>query len=425
MTIRRPVVINSVLAVVIIGALAGAYFFIVPASGSTSTPAQLTSTVQQGVVSNTITASGSVDPVNQESVSFAVSGTIASVNVALGQTVTAGQLLGTLQGAPLQQIVNNDATLLSQARTQYANANSALAATEAAPVGPTTSAAQTVSSLNSAKQQVVSALDQVTTDSQTLAKDETNLADATLTAPIAGIVIGIKGAVGQSAGSGSSSSASSPGGSSASGGSASSASSASSGFMTIADVSAMTVSASIAEADIASVTVGQKAVVTFPAVPGETANATVTAIAPTATTSNSVVTYATTITLSSIPTGLRLGQTAAVAITTKSSAADALYVPAAAISTANGLSTVKVVGSNGKISTVTVTLGIVGNAGTQILTGLKAGQTVSLGVVAANTGTSTTGRTGFGGGRGGFGGGGGFGGRTGGNGGSAPTRGGN
>ena len=186
--------------------------------------------------------------------------------------------------------------------------------------------------------------------------------------------------------------------------------------MTIADVSAMTVSASIAEADIASVTVGQKAVVTFPAVPGETANATVTAIAPTATTSNSVVTYATTITLSAIPTGLRLGQTAAVAITTKSSAADALYVPAAAISTANGVSTVKVVGSTGKLSTVTVTLGIVGNAGTQILTGLKAGQTVSLGVVAATTGTSITGRTGFGGG------GGGFGGRTGGNGGGAPAR---
>jgi len=182
----------------------------------------------------------------------------------------------------------------------------------------------------------------------------------------------------------------------------------------------MTVSASIAEADIASVTVGQKAVVTFPAVPGETADATVTAIAPTATTSNSVVTYATTITLASIPTGLRLGQTAAVAITIKSSAPNALYVPAAAITTANGVSTVKVVGSNGKVTPVTVTLGIVGNAGTQILTGLKAGQTVSLGVVTpTTTGTTGTGRTGFGGGAGGFGnrtgtGGGGFGGGTGG-----------
>jgi macrolide-specific efflux system membrane fusion protein len=167
----------------------------------------------------------------------------------------------------------------------------------------------------------------------------------------------------------------------------------------------MTVSASIAEADIASVTIGQKANVTFPAVPGQTADATVTAIAPTATASNSVVTYATTITLASVPTGLRIGQTAAVAITTKSSAADALYVPAAAIFTKNGVSTVKVVGSNGTVIPVTVSLGIAGTAGTQILTGLKAGQTVSLGVVAPTTGgTAGSGRTGFGGGTGGFGG---------------------
>ncbi|MHC5797173.1 efflux RND transporter periplasmic adaptor subunit [Lacisediminihabitans sp. FW035] len=422
MTIRKPVVINVVLAVVIIGALIGAYFFVFPVAGSSSTATQLTSTVQQGVVSNTITASGSVAPVTEATASFAVSGTIASVNVSLGQTVAAGQVLGTLQTAPLQQTVNDDVTLYSQARSQYANAGAELAATESAPVTPNTSSAQTISSINSAKQQVATALDQMTTDSQNLARDEANLADATLTAPIAGLVIALPESVGQTAGSGSSASSGSSGSAASASGSAATTSTTStssgSAFATIADVSAMTVSASIAEADIASVTVGQKAVVTFPAVPGETANATVTAIAPTATTSNSVVTYATTITLASIPTGLRLGQTAAVAITTKSSAADALYVPAAAITTANGVSTVKVVGANGKVTPVTVTLGIVGNAGTQILTGLKAGQTVSLGVVTpTTTGTTGTGRTGFGGGSGGFGtrtGNGGFGGGAGG-----------
>ncbi len=90
MTIRTPVVINSVLAVVIIGALVGAYFFVFPVADSSSTATQLTSTVQQGVVSNTITASGSVAPVSEATASFAVSGTIASVNVSLGQSVTAG-----------------------------------------------------------------------------------------------------------------------------------------------------------------------------------------------------------------------------------------------------------------------------------------------------------------------------------------------
>ena len=111
----------------------------------------------------------------------------------------------------------------------------------------------------------------------------------------------------------------------------------------------MTVSANIAEADIASVTVGQTATVTFPAMTGVTAAATVTAIAPTGTASNSVVTFPTTVTLSTIPPGLRLGQSAQVAITTKSSAADALYVPAAAITTtAAGDSSVKVVSSTAR-----------------------------------------------------------------------------
>lgn len=178
----------------------------------------------------------------------------------------------------------------------------------------------------------------------------------------------------------------------------------------------MTVTASIAEADIASVAVGQVAVVTFPAITGVTAQAKVTAIAPTATSSNSVVTYATTITLDSVPKGLRLGQTASVSITTKSSSANALYVPTAAITTANGVSTVKVVDptDSTRTTTVTVTLGVVGNTGTEIITGLKVGQTIVLGTVSTTTGTTgttgtgTTNRRGFG--TGGFGGGGGLGG---------------
>jgi macrolide-specific efflux system membrane fusion protein len=175
--------------------------------------------------------------------------------------------------------------------------------------------------------------------------------------------------------------------------------------------------AAIAEADIADVKVGQAVAITFPALTDVTATAKVTAIAPTATTSNSVVTYATTITLDKIPTGLRLGQTADATITTTTSGTDALYVPTAAITTAtDGTSTVKVV-ANGKTISKTVTLGVVGDDGTEIKSGLTEGQTVVLGTVAATTSTTTTtGTTGRTGTTGGFGGGtgtGGFGGGTG------------
>jgi membrane fusion protein, macrolide-specific efflux system len=122
-----------------------------------------------------------------------------------------------------------------------------------------------------------------------------------------------------------------------------------------------------------------------------TTAATVSAISPTATASNSIVSYATTITLDTIPPGLRLGQTATVTITTKSSAADALYVPAAAITTgSDGTSTVKVV-KNGKTSSVIVVTGMVGDQGTEITSGLDAGETIVLGTASAATaGTGTT-----------------------------------
>ncbi len=82
-----------------------------------------------------------------------------------------------------------------------------------------------------------------------------------------------------------------------------------------------------------------------------------------------------------------------MSITTASSAADSLYVPTAAITTVGGVSTVKVV-ANGKTTVTTVTLGVVGDTGTEIKTGLKSGETVVIGTVAKSTSTGTSGGTG-------------------------------
>jgi macrolide-specific efflux system membrane fusion protein len=380
MKIPRRVLINGGLAVVIVAALviAGLVIF-KPFSATTAsaTGTQLTGTVQQGTVSSTITASGAIAEARDVSADFAVSGTIATVDVAVGQTVTAGQALGTLDTADLQSTVNTD-------YTAYVYATQDLTAAQAVPNAQ-------VSQVNQAKQSVAE-----TKAAWVTAKAD--LAKATLTAPIAGLVIAVNGEVGASSGSSSSSSSSGSGSGSSTGttgSSTSSTSSSSSSFVTIADVSAYEVTASIAEADISNVTVGQAATVTFPALTGVTATAKVTAISPTATSSNSVVTYATTITLDAIPDKVRLGQTASAAITIDTSAADALYVPAAAITTANGVSTVKVVDSKtGKTTATTVTLGVVGDDGTEVKTGLTAGETIVIGTVAATTTTTTTGTTG-------------------------------
>ncbi|NEM92078.1 efflux RND transporter periplasmic adaptor subunit [Galbitalea soli] len=433
MKLSRPVIVNVTLAVVIVAAAVAALLVFNPfASSSTAATTQLTGTVQQGAVSTTITASGSIDPKSEVSVAFAASGTIASVRVALGQTVKKGAVLGTLHTTDLKTALSNAETTLSHDYTLLAAAETAYTAAKTAASSSSSSGGGSggTSSVSSALSQLYSAQDNVANAAASVKTAEENLADATLRAPISGLVVAVNGAVGGSVSAGTTSSASgassasgsSSGSGSASGASSSSSSSgSSSSFVTIADTSKYTVTAAIAEADIAQVKVGQAATVSFPAITGASAKATVTAIAPTATASNSVVTYATTITLVDPPSGLRLGQTADVTITTQSSAADALYVPAAAITTSGGVSTVKVV-KNGVTTATTVTLGIVGDAGTEITSGLTAGETIVIGSVSATTGTSgttgTTGRTGFGTGTGGFPGTGtgGFGGTRGGNG---------
>ena len=162
--------------------------------------------------------------------------------------------------------------------------------------------------------------------------------------------------------------------------------------MTVADTSVLTTAASFAEADAAKLSVGQVAAVTFPAVPNVSATAKVTAISPTGTTSNGVVTYAATITLDSAPAGVRLGQTAAVTVTT-AQAADAVTLPSNAVTigtvAADGTTTgtVRIVAADGTTTTTAVAVGLQGDSTTQIVSGVSAGDKV---VVSLDTAVGTS-----------------------------------
>ncbi|HEX3678716.1 MAG TPA: biotin/lipoyl-binding protein, partial [Galbitalea sp.] len=175
MKFSRPVVINTVLIVVIVLAAAAVLVVFHP-FGATTTAAttQLTGSVEQGAVSTTITASGSIAPVQEVDASFGASGTIATVNVALGATVTAGEVLGTLQTADLSTAVTNAKTSLSHAESILSDDRTALATAEANPGG----------NITQAQQQVYSQEDSVLTAQTAVTTAQENLAAATLTAPI-------------------------------------------------------------------------------------------------------------------------------------------------------------------------------------------------------------------------------------------------
>ncbi len=149
-----------------------------PASAAATTQLE---TVSLGTITQTVSATGTIAPANQANVSFAVSGRINAVDVTTGQQVAAGQTLATVDATSLwATYAQNQATLASDqaklASDQAANATSAQVTADQAAV---TSAQAQVDSSQSA------------------------LADATLTAPIAGTVAAVNVAVGQDVSAGS------------------------------------------------------------------------------------------------------------------------------------------------------------------------------------------------------------------------------
>lgn len=131
--------------------------------------------------------------------------------------------------------------------------------------------------------------------------------------------------------------------------------------------------ASVAEADVTKVKVGQAAEVSFAAT-DKTVDGKVTGISTEQTVTNNVVTYDVTVTLTGNSESIRIGQTASLTITT-GSAENVLIAPSSAITTVGDRSTVTR-RANGTDSTITVETGLVGTTGTEITSGLSDGDTL-------------------------------------------------
>jgi macrolide-specific efflux system membrane fusion protein len=382
LNLRRPsVAVNAALGVALV---AGAFWAYETLSGPDTTTAANASVrsvpVQQGTVTKTVSADGTVESANTATGSFVTGGTVTAIYVKVGSVVKKGQVLAKVDPADAQRT-------LDAAETDLDAANDALDRAEDAG-----------SDTSTAENEVAQAQD--TVDSAQAGVDGT-----VLKAPMAGTVTAVNGTIGSSSSgsSSSSSSGSSSGGGSSAGGStstssSSSSSSSSSGFVDLADLTKMQVTAAFAEADATKLKEKQAATVTWNALSGTTAAAKVTAIDPSATTSNSVVTYGVTLTLDKVPTGAKVGQTVSVSVTT-GSVADATFVNSAAVTTVGTRHTVTVV-TNGTQETRQVEIGLEGDEATQITSGVTVGEAV---VLKTSTTSTTTNQQG--GGFGNFGGG--------------------
>jgi membrane fusion protein, macrolide-specific efflux system len=367
--------------------------------------------VTSGTVRAAVAATGTIEPAEQAAVSFQVPGKVTSVRVTEGQTVKAGAVLATVDSAALQ-------ANLAQARADMATAQAKLTSDTDAG-GTATQLAADTASVTSAQAQVDSA--------------ETSLADATLTAPIGGVVATVNLAVGQQVGSssgsgslGSSGTGSGSGGTgsgtggsgtggSVTGSSASSGTSSSAEFLIISTTSWI-VNASVDSTTMSLIATGDQAQI----VPGSsltTVYGTIASIGILSTgASTGVATYPVVISVTGNPPGLHAGDTATVSLIYRQ--VTGLTVPTLAVH--RGASGSYVYQSvNGKQVQKAVTVGLSGGGTTQITSGLTEGDQVALQVAARPAGVTPSGVTrsggtrtgggfggGFGGGGGGFGGGG-------------------
>jgi multidrug efflux pump subunit AcrA (membrane-fusion protein) len=116
-TLRRLGVLNAVLAAALAGAGVGSYFAV---AGTGTKPAPVrTATAERGVVTSSVSASGTLQAPTQVGVDFEASGRLTSVAVKAGQQVAKGQALGTIDSTTAQQAVQQAEASLASAQAQY------------------------------------------------------------------------------------------------------------------------------------------------------------------------------------------------------------------------------------------------------------------------------------------------------------------
>lgn len=320
-------------------------------------------------IQNSITATGTIEPVTSVTVGTQVSGIVSKLYVDYNSIVKKGQVIAELDKTNLISQLNTAKTQLATAQSQlnYQTANFNRYKTlyqKGLVAADDYDNAQL--SYKQAKEQVVSAKEEVQ-------RAQTNLGYATITSPIDGVVLSKSVEEGQTV----------------------AASFSTPELFTIAqDLTNMQVVADVDEADIGDVKEGERVSFTVDAYPDDTFEGTVKQVRQEATTTNNVVTYEVVISAPNADLKLKPGLTANVTIFT-AERKGVLSVPSKALrftpqketvgrmkivdNNANAKNKVWIIEGN-SIVAHKVNVGMSDGTNTQILNGVSAGAKVVTGL---------------------------------------------
>jgi multidrug efflux pump subunit AcrA (membrane-fusion protein) len=152
-----------------------------------------------------------------------------------------------------------------------------------------------------------------------------------------------------------------------------------------------TVTINLTEIDVPKISIGDKATITFDALPDKTFTGKVVSIDTAGSVSSNVTTYPTVIILDTASDQMLPNMAASASIIVKRKN-NALLVPVSAVKTLNGESTVQVMDKKGNVISKTVEVGLSSDTQTEIISGISEGETVVTSTV--QTGASATRSTG-------------------------------
>ena len=373
-----------------------------------SAPQYQTATVTRGTLITSVSASGSVSIANKTSVTTQASGMVNTVYVKDGDTVSAGQVIATVtldqsgqqkQATAWASYLSAQNTLNAAKATQYTLQNSEFVANQKFMNDAVANGKPTDDPLYVEEQASWLAAEAAyKNQAGVISADESSLTSswlsyqavsATITAPTAGKLTDLTLTPGMQLSGGSSSS---------------------SNVVTPQSVASIetsgtpVVTVDIAEVDIPHVVVGQKATLTFDALPNETFTGKITGIDTTGVVSSGVTTYPATIVLDTPSDKIfpNMSVTANIITSVKD---NVLLVPSSAVQTIGSSPSVRIL-RNGQLTSIPVTVGSSSDSQTEITSGLSEGQTIVTNVLTSSTiGTGVTsspfsavGGRGFGGG---------------------------
>lgn len=250
-----------------------------------------TAAVAPANIMNSITATGTIEPVTSVTVGTQVSGIVSKLYVDYNSVVKKGQVIAELDKTNLMSQLNSAKTQLATAQSQLnyqtTNFNRYKTLYQKGLVA--------ADDFDSAKLSYTQAKEQVAAAKEEVHRAQTNLGYATITSPIDGIVLSKSVEEGQTV----------------------AASFSTPELFTIAqDLTNMQVVADVDEADIGDVKEGERVSFTVDAYPDDTFEGTVKQVRQEATTTNNVVTYEVVISAPNADLKLKPGLTANVTIYT-------------------------------------------------------------------------------------------------------------